>query len=138
MSLVASDAVDWSDSLDDPTPLLSKEMIDARNLWSPHQRAAPFFPEVHDKYTKSWCASYLARLQPSASTALTATDGTEEKGYEKLPPLDEAVAERWLFGGAGAPPLAQPNGDKGCCQSCFSRLPSVVNRPLRPCSGWLR
>ncbi|KAL0171003.1 hypothetical protein M9458_035599, partial [Cirrhinus mrigala] len=42
--------------------------------------------------TKSWRAPYSARLHASSSSALTSVDGAEEKGYEKLPPLDESVA----------------------------------------------
>ncbi len=52
----------------------------------------PFFSEVHDELTKSWHAPYSSRIRPSASVALTSVDGTEDKGYEHLPPLDESVA----------------------------------------------
>lgn len=58
---------------------------------APRQRPAPFFPEVHDELTKSWRAPYSARLRTS-SAALSSVDGSQEKGYEQLPPLDEAVA----------------------------------------------
>lgn len=56
----------------------------------PHQRAAPFFPEVHDELTKSWRNPYSARLRTSTSTTLTTIDCAEEKDYEKLLLLDEA------------------------------------------------
>ncbi|ROJ57633.1 hypothetical protein DPX16_23832 [Anabarilius grahami] len=56
------------------------------------QRSAPFFPEVHEELAKSWRAPYSARLHTSHRSALTSVDGSEEKGYEHLPPLDEAVA----------------------------------------------
>ncbi|MCJ8740105.1 hypothetical protein PDJAM_G00055060 [Pangasius djambal] len=59
---------------------------------APRQRAAPFFPEVHDELTKSWRAPYSARLRTSVSSAFSTVDGAVEKGYEKLPPLDESVA----------------------------------------------
>ncbi len=58
----------------------------------PPQRALPFFPEVHGILTKSWHASYSARLRNSSSSAVTTVDGAEEKGYGKLPPLNESVA----------------------------------------------
>ncbi len=32
------------------------------------------------------------RIRPSATAALTSVDGAEEKGYERLPPLDESMA----------------------------------------------
>ncbi len=54
--------------------------------------AAPFFPEVHDELTKSWHAPHSSCIRPSASTALTSVDVTEEKECEHLPPLDESVA----------------------------------------------
>ncbi|KAI2654620.1 Platelet glycoprotein V [Labeo rohita] len=56
------------------------------------QRASPFLPEVHEELTKSWRAPYSARLRPSSSSALTSVDGAEDRGYEKLPPLDGSVA----------------------------------------------
>ncbi len=56
------------------------------------QRSSPFFPEVHDEFTKSWRAPYSSRIRASTSAALTSVDGAEEKGYEHLPPLDESVA----------------------------------------------
>ncbi|KAI2647691.1 Gamma-glutamyl phosphate reductase [Labeo rohita] len=59
---------------------------------APHQRASPFFPEVHDEITKSWHAPYSANLCTSSSSALSSIDGAEEKGYDKPPPLDESVA----------------------------------------------
>ncbi len=59
---------------------------------APRQRASPFFPEVHDEITKSCCAAYSSRLRASYSSALTSVDGTQEKGYDSLPPLDESVA----------------------------------------------
>ncbi|ROL52281.1 hypothetical protein DPX16_3433 [Anabarilius grahami] len=59
---------------------------------APRQRSAPFFPEVHEELAKSWRAPYSARLHTSHRSALTSVDGSEEKGYEHLPPLDEAVA----------------------------------------------
>lgn len=40
---------------------------------------------------KSWCAPYSACNRPT-SAALSTIDGAEEKGYEKLRPLEEAVA----------------------------------------------
>ncbi|ROK16092.1 hypothetical protein DPX16_22710 [Anabarilius grahami] len=59
---------------------------------APRQRSAPFFPEVHEELTKSWRAPYSARLHTTHRSALTAVDGSEGKGYEHLPPLDEAVS----------------------------------------------
>ncbi len=58
---------------------------------APCQRASPFFPEVQEELTRSWRAPYSARLRASSSSALTSVDGAEEKGYGKLPPLDESV-----------------------------------------------
>lgn len=54
--------------------------------------AAPFFPEGHEELTKPWRAPYWALLCTSTSTVLTTIDGAVEKGNEKLPFLDEAVA----------------------------------------------
>lgn len=59
---------------------------------APRQRAAPFFLEVHDELTKSWRNPYSACLRTSTSTTLTIIDCSEEKDYEKLLLLDEAMA----------------------------------------------
>ncbi len=59
---------------------------------APQQQPSPFFPEVHDELTRSWRSPYSARLRTSASSALTTVDGAEEKGYERMPQLDESVA----------------------------------------------
>ncbi len=59
---------------------------------APQQRPSPFFPEVHNELTRSWRSPYSARLRTSASSALTTIDGAEEKGYERMPQLDESVA----------------------------------------------
>ncbi len=48
------------------------------------QCSSPFFPEVHDKLTKSWCTSYSSRIRPSTSAALTSVDGAEEKGIPHM------------------------------------------------------
>ncbi len=56
------------------------------------QCLSPFFPEVHEDLTRSWCSPYSSRIRPSASVALTSVDGAEEKGNKHLPPLDESVA----------------------------------------------
>ncbi len=50
---------------------------------TPHQRASLFFPEVREELTRSWRATYSARLHASSSSALTSVDGTKEKGYGK-------------------------------------------------------
>ncbi len=59
---------------------------------APQQRPSPFFPEVHDELMRSWHSPYSARLRTSTSSALTTVDGAEEKGYERMPQLDESVA----------------------------------------------
>ncbi len=58
---------------------------------APCQWATPFFPEDHSELTKSWHAPYSACLSSNSCSALSSVDGTEEKGYEKMPPLNEAV-----------------------------------------------
>lgn len=49
-------------------------------------------PAVHDELTKTWQALYSERVNPSTAAGLSTIDSTEEKGYSKLPPLEEAVA----------------------------------------------
>ncbi len=66
------------------------------------QRSSPFFPEVHDELTKSWCAPYSSRIRPSALVALTSVDRAEEKGYEHLPPLNKSMAAHLCHSSATA------------------------------------
>ncbi len=49
-------------------------------------------PSRPPELTRSWRSPYSARLRTSASSALTTVDGAEEKGYERMPQLDESVA----------------------------------------------
>lgn len=50
------------------------------------------FLEVHDELTRLWNAPYSACLRTFTSSALPFADDAEEKGYKKLPLLDESVA----------------------------------------------
>ncbi|KAL0165908.1 hypothetical protein M9458_037752, partial [Cirrhinus mrigala] len=83
--------LEWSPPEEPPRSLLDEWFLPGRRQ-APHQRASPFLPEVHEELTRSWRAPYSARLRASSSSALTSVDGAEDKGYEKLPPLDESVA----------------------------------------------
>lgn len=86
--------LDWA-SPEEPTRSRLDEWFLRGSQQAPCQRSALFLPEVHDELTKSWCASYSARLRTSTSATLSTIDGTVEKGYEKLPPLKNAMA--WHF-----------------------------------------
>ncbi len=60
---------------------------------APQQRPSPFFPEVHDELTRSWRSPYSCpppyfRLHLPSLRLMAA----EEKGYERMPQLDESVA----------------------------------------------
>ncbi|KAL0161810.1 hypothetical protein M9458_041206, partial [Cirrhinus mrigala] len=83
--------LEWSPPEEPPRSLLDEWFLPGRRQ-APCQRASPFLPEVHEELTRSWRAPYSARLRTSSSSALTSVDGAEDKGYEKLPPLDESVA----------------------------------------------
>ncbi|ROL47140.1 hypothetical protein DPX16_18938 [Anabarilius grahami] len=83
--------LEWA-PLEEPSRSRLDEWFLPGRRQAPRQRSAPFFPEVHEELAKSWRAPYSARLHTSHRSALTSVDGSEEKGYEHLPPLDEAVA----------------------------------------------
>ncbi len=83
--------LEWSLPEEPPRSSLDEWFLPGRHQ-ALRQHSSPFFPEVHDKLTKSWRAPYSPRIRPSAPVALTSVDGTEDKGYEHLPPLDESVA----------------------------------------------
>lgn len=71
--------------------LLDEWFLPGRRQPPSRQRPAPFLPAVHEELTKTCRAPYSA-LVSSSSAALITVDGAEEKGYSKLPPLEEAVA----------------------------------------------
>ncbi|XP_051751174.1 uncharacterized protein LOC127513446 [Ctenopharyngodon idella] len=116
MSLVASEAEDWSGSPHDPAPLPSLEPIDARASvdselirvyskaveqlgleWSAPEELTRsrldewFLPGRHQAPPQRGRAPHSARLRSSASHIFTSVDDAEKKGYVKLPPLDEAA-----------------------------------------------
>ena len=59
---------------------------------APASRPAPFLPELHDELAKSWNAPVSARLRSPASSTLSRVDGATEKGYDRIPPVEQAVA----------------------------------------------
>ncbi len=61
-------------------------------LSSPPPTLIPLLPRSSYELTLLWHAHHSSLIRASASVALTSIDGTEEKGYEHLPPLDESVA----------------------------------------------
>ncbi|ROI15236.1 hypothetical protein DPX16_6247 [Anabarilius grahami] len=83
--------LEWAPPEEPSQSRFDKRFLPGRRQ-APRQRSAPFFPEVHDELTKSWRAPYSARIRTMHYSALTTVDGSEEKGYEHLPPLDVAVA----------------------------------------------
>ncbi len=83
--------LEWSPPEEPSRSRLDEWFLPGRHQ-APQQRPSPFFPEVHDELTRSWRSPYSVRLRTSASSALTTIDGAEEKGYERMPQLDESVA----------------------------------------------
>ncbi len=83
--------LEWSPPEEPSRSRLDEWFLPGRRQ-APQHRPSPFFPEVHDELTRSWRSPYSARLRTSASSALTTVDGAEEKGYERMPQLDESVA----------------------------------------------
>ncbi len=83
--------LEWSPPEEPSRSRLDEWFLPGRRQ-APQQRPSPFFPEVHDELMRSWRSPYSARLRTSASSALTTVDGAEEKGYERMPQLDESVA----------------------------------------------
>ncbi len=84
-------SLDWT-APEEPDPgLLDEWFLKGHRQPSPRRRPAPFLPAVHNELTKTWRAPYSARVNLSTAAALTTIDGAEEKGYSKLPPLEEAV-----------------------------------------------
>ncbi len=83
--------LEWSPP-EEPTRSHLDEWFLPGRRQAPHQRSSPFFPEIHKELTRSWRAPYSACQRAFSSSALTSVDGAEEKGYEKMPPLDESVA----------------------------------------------
>ncbi len=89
--LVEDLGLEWSAPDEPAHDLLDEWLLPGRHQPPSRQWPAPFLPAVHEELTKTWRAPYSARVSPSSSAALTTVDGAEEKGYSKLPPLEEAV-----------------------------------------------
>ncbi len=71
--------LEWSPPEEPSHSRLDEWFLPARQQ-APRRHSSPFFPEVHDELTKSWCAPYSSQICSSASFALTSVDGAEEKG----------------------------------------------------------
>ncbi len=56
-----------------------------------HQCSFPFYRSSYE-LSILWHAPHSSCICLSASAALTSVDGTEEKGYEHLPPLNKSVS----------------------------------------------
>ncbi|KAL0183542.1 hypothetical protein M9458_019238, partial [Cirrhinus mrigala] len=112
MSLAASDAEELSGSVNDPAPLPTGTGMDAELFrvltravdelgleCSPPEEPSrslldewPLANGPPHSFQSHGAPPYSACLRTSSSSALTSVDGAEDKGYEKLPPLDESVA----------------------------------------------
>lgn len=57
------------------------------------QRPAPFFPEVHEELSKTWKPPQSARTVNSGPEVFRKVDGMDILGYEKLPPIEEAIVD---------------------------------------------
>ncbi|KAL0182316.1 hypothetical protein M9458_021691, partial [Cirrhinus mrigala] len=84
--------LEWSAPEEPAHGLLDEWYLPGSCQQSSHQRPAPLLPALHDELTKTWHAPYSACVNPSTAAALTTVDGTDEKGYSKLPPVEEEVA----------------------------------------------
>lgn len=81
--------LDWSAPEELPA---ANSMNGSCHQQAPRRRLAPFFLEVHQDLSKMWCAPFPVHDHSSSSAALSTVDSTEEKGYTKFPPVEEAVA----------------------------------------------
>ncbi len=102
---------------------------------APRQRASSFFPEVHDKITKSWRATYSSTYSPTCLFFLRPHFGRQRgwkriwqpaspgwvSGHASLPThghwLEGKSRPQQIHGqlsGARAPSVVEPDGDEGC------------------------
>ncbi len=61
--------LEWSPPEEPSSSRLDEWFLPGRRQ-APHQRSSPFFPEVHDELTRSWCFPYSALLRTSALTTV--------------------------------------------------------------------
>ncbi|KAL0168134.1 hypothetical protein M9458_036356, partial [Cirrhinus mrigala] len=64
------------------------------------QRPAPFFPELHEELTSSWCSSYSARAHAQGTPLLTTVEGGVKTGLRAIACVRPAV---------GKPPRCLPS-----------------------------
>ncbi len=119
LSNAVEEGLEWSPTEEPFRSHLDEWFLPERGR-APRQQSSPFFPEVHDEITKSWHAPYSSRLRASSSSALTSVEGTEEKGYDSLTPLDESVAAH-LY-----PPTATGRKAKAAHPSKLCRMTSAL------------
>ncbi|XP_077058206.1 uncharacterized protein LOC143710852 [Siphateles boraxobius] len=87
---VADLELEWAAPAEPPRSRLDGWFLPGHQQ-APRHKPAPFFPEVHEELTKAWRTPYSTR-GPAVFATLSSVDGAAEKGYESLPPLEEALA----------------------------------------------
>ncbi|RXN24377.1 dynein heavy chain axonemal-like protein [Labeo rohita] len=76
--------LDWS-----PPEQPNKNRLDmwylqsGRQVGTP-QRLAPFFPEVHEEISRSWCSPYSARTQAAKMLKMLDEEGPDSPTFKKL------------------------------------------------------
>ncbi len=78
-------------SAEEPSRSRLDECFFTGRYQAPPPTLVPLLPRSSYVLTILWHAPHSSRIRPSASAVLTSVDGTEEKGYEHLPLLDESV-----------------------------------------------
>ncbi|KAL0151772.1 hypothetical protein M9458_052923 [Cirrhinus mrigala] len=79
-----------SEEVDVVTSRLDERVL--RSQAPPSRRSLPFFPDLHTEVCRSWKNPFSARLYIPASDYYGNVAGLMEKGYKRMPPVEQTLA----------------------------------------------
>ncbi len=101
---VADLVLDWAAPVQPSKCWMDGSFLGASRQADVQQRPAPFFPELHEELTCSWCFPHSAQAHAQGTQLLTTVEGAEKNGYMRPPPIEDAVAAHLVHSGVGKPP----------------------------------
>ncbi|KAI2655955.1 Transposon Ty3-G Gag-Pol polyprotein [Labeo rohita] len=110
--------LDWPEAnlVDLPASRLDERFL--RSQAAPSRRSLPFFPDLHTEVCRSWKNPFSARLYIPASDYYGNVAGLTEKGYKRMPPVEQALASHL-----------------SSVETSSLKAPSLPTKPLRVTSG---
>ncbi|MGL5564635.1 MAG: hypothetical protein ACRDC4_02775 [Plesiomonas sp.] len=89
---VAKLNIDWPQERVEAQPASKLDGRFFKKRVQPSCRGLPFFPDLHNELCKSWGKPFSARLSNPPVLDFGCVIGASEKGYGKMPRIEEALA----------------------------------------------